>query len=249
MSQLSLTKKLLLGITAYFIFLVANLPASQVIPRLSLPSNISISGLSGTIWHGKAQQVSVQGLPINNLKWEINLWALLTAKLGIELNGGSIRQADEIAISGYLATNGARIISDDLTLYLPTDMVISRLPLPIPVKAKGRFKVALNTLDFEQKCHKLDGKGQWLAGAVAGTGGWINLGNFDADLSCVNNNILLDVKEPNSFGLSAKASIPANFKLQVTGKFKPNASLPQEVHQAARFFGQPDTKGYYQIRF
>lgn len=249
MSQLSLSKKLLLSLGVYLVFLVANLPASQVIPRLDLPNHISISGLSGTIWQGKAQQLVVQGLPINNLQWEMNLWAFFTGKLGLELKAGSIRQSDEIAIRGYLATNGYRLVSDDLTLYLPTDMVIARLPLPIPVKAKGRFKVALNELDFEQQCQSLNGKGQWLKGAVAGTGGWIELGNFDANLGCENNNIIVDVQEPNSFGLSAKASIPANFKFQVTGKFKPDASLPQEVHQAARFFGQADASGYYQIRF
>ncbi|HBN99945.1 MAG TPA: general secretion pathway protein GspN, partial [Alteromonas macleodii] len=30
----------------------------------------------------------------------------------------------------------------------------------------------------------------------------------------------------------------------VSGKFKPDNSLPQEVHQAARLFGAPDSSGY-----
>jgi general secretion pathway protein N len=60
---------------------------------------------------------------------------------------------------------------------------------------------------------------------------------------------VLHVKQPNRFGLTAKATIPANMQFKIEGRFKPEASLPKEVHQAAQFFGQADADGYFPIKF
>lgn len=249
MYSLSLTKRVLILVGFYLLFLLINLPASQVLSRISLPNNIKIQGMSGTLWQGEALQLIVNNIPVQRLEWDTNIWSLFTGKIGLDIKAGSIRQSDEIAIRGYIATNGRRIVSDGLSVYLPTDRIISRLSLPLPVKAKGRFKVVLDTIDYEQHCTQLRGKGQWINGAVAGTTGWIELGNFNADISCQEQHIVVNVKEPNSFGLSAEARIAADFRIQVAGRFKPDSSLPEEVHQAARFFGQPNAEGYYQLRF
>lgn len=45
------------------------------------------------------------------------------------------------------------------------------------------------------------------------------------------------------------AVVPTTMKnIRVSGKFKPDDSLPQEVHQAARLFGTPDNSGYIAIK-
>jgi general secretion pathway protein N len=36
-------------------------------------------------------------------------------------------------------------------------------------------------------------------------------------------------------------------KIKVSGKFKPDSSLPNEVHQASRLFGTPNASGYIPI--
>jgi general secretion pathway protein N len=38
-------------------------------------------------------------------------------------------------------------------------------------------------------------------------------------------------------------------QFKIEGRFKPEASLPKEVHQAAQFFGQADADGYFPIKF
>ena len=76
----------------------------------------------------------------------------------------------------------------------------------------------------------------------------IDLGNFDAYLSCENGDVLLEINEPNSFGLSAVARVPHDLKYSIRGKFKPDPNLPNEVHQAALFFGQADAQGYFPLK-
>lgn len=235
---------------AYLLFLIASLPAAQVVPRLPLPPQLQVQGLQGSIWQGRAALVQYQGIPVRQLSWQVNPWALLTGKLSLQLDAGNSRDAEQIALKGHISLGSSSANSDGLDLYLPTDLIISQLPLPLPVNAAGRFKVALDELAYDQNgCQAIRGSGQWLNAQVSGTRGFIPLGNFNAELGCDQQNMVLNIKEPNSFGLSAQARIPANFKVKVQGRFKPSADLPEEVHQAARLFGKPDNQGYYQIRF
>jgi general secretion pathway protein N len=235
----------------YIIFLVVKIPATQVLAKLPLPPELRITGVSGTIWSGQAQTVIYQGLPIDNFKWSLSFLPLLLGDVSADVTGGNLRQVDQISINGHINVSETHIQAEDLNIYVPADLIMLMLPLPIPVQAEGRFKVSLAELDYDLTtgCQTIDGKGQWLNAKVAGVNKLIVLGNFDASLTCENSQILVKVKEPNSFGLTAQVNIPANMKFKVNGRFKPSDNLPKEVHQAALFFGNKDSDGYYPIKF
>ena len=238
-----------LGLCVYMVFLVIKLPAVQVLGYLSLPPEIKLQGVKGTIWQGQALNATIQGLPVSTITWSLDFWPLLLGNISADISAGNIRQVDAIAFNGEVVFASDRLQLDNVQAYFPTNLMMTLLPLPFPVKAEGRFKVQVAELDYRQSCQTLKGSGQWLNAKVAGVEGMIELGNFNADMSCENNDIILSVKEPNSFGLTAQATIPADLKFSVTGRFKPNANLPEEVHQAAQFFGNKDTQGYYTIKF
>jgi general secretion pathway protein N len=247
-SKLSLV---LVGIAIYLVFLVANIPANQVINRVTLPNNVSIQNVSGTLWQGKAQAVEVNGLRVSNLNWRLSFVPLLWGSVSVELDGGNVRQGQQISLVGELTTNWSdfsQLHSDDFILYLPTDQVLANVALPIPVKAGGRFRVIVNELEFDKQCETLDANGEWLNAQVAGTQGQIQLGSFGAILSCVDQVIVAKVAEPNMLGLSLDARVSGLRNISVTGQFKPDASLPDEVHQAAQFFGQANAQGYREIK-
>ncbi len=242
---------LIAGILAFVFFLIAYLPASQVIGRVSLPANVAVSDVSGTLWEGRAQTIVVNGLPVYGTRWEVNPWALLIGQLSVTVKGGNFRDADAIAFEGPLRTslfNLQHVESDGFLLFLPVDRVLAEVPLPLPVNAGGRFRVRLETLSFGPACDELRGFGDWLNATVAGTQGPIDFGNYTAELSCQADNIGIAVSEPNKLGLTMNAVIRPDFNVDsVEGRFKPDDDLPDEVHQAARFFGQPGPDGFYPI--
>ncbi|MDP5030406.1 type II secretion system protein N [Paraglaciecola sp.] len=237
------------GILVYLIFLLIKLPATQVLSRLTLPPDVNLQGVSGTIWQGQAISATVQGLPLQHVQWSLNFLPLLMGQISADVSAGNMRQTDQISLSGSLNIARDRVQMNDVQAYLPTNLVISMLPLPFPVKAEGRFKLQVSELDYAQACHTLVGQGQWLNAQVEGLQGLIDLGNFNADMRCESNNIVLSVKEPNRFGLSADAVVSANLQYSINGRFKPDTELPEEVHQAAQFFGQKDKDGYYPLKF
>jgi len=238
-----------LCLVVYFIFLIVNLPAVHVLSKIQLAKGVSVSGISGTIWNGHAQRAQVNGLPINDLNWSLSFFPLLLGEVSADIKAGNIRDAGEISATGLVSLSGQRVQVENLLAYLPANLAINLLPLPIPIKADGRFKVQLDEVDYAAGCQTFTGNGQWLNANFTGVTGVIELGNFAAVLSCQDRNIVLDVKQPNSFGLTAKATIPINMKFKITGRFKPQVSLPKEVHQAAQFFGKADADGYYPIKF
>jgi general secretion pathway protein N len=238
-----------LCLVVYFIFLIVKLPAVHVLSIIQLPKEVSVIGVSGTVWKGQAQRAQANGLPVNNLNWSLSFLPLLLGEISADIKAGNIRDIDQISATGHISFSGQRIQADDLLAYIPTNLVMGLLTLPIPVQADGRFKVQLNEVDYEAGCQTLTGKGQWLNANYTSTTGVIELGNFDAELSCQDGNVVVDVKPPNSFSLTAKAMIPANMKFKIEGRFKPNVNLPKEVHQAAQFFGKASADGYYPIKF
>jgi len=233
----------------YFIFLIVKLPAVQVLSKIQLPEGVNINVISGTIWNGRAQRAQINGLPVNNLNWSLSFFPLLLGKISADIKVGNLRDVDQISATGRVSFSGRRFQSENLLAYVPANLAISLLPLPIPIQADGRFKVQLDEVDYQASCQTFSGNGQWLNANFTGVTGIIELGSFDADLSCEDSSIVLNVKQPNRFGLTAKTTIAANMKFTIEGRFKPEASLPKEVHQAAQFFGQADADGYYPVKF
>jgi general secretion pathway protein N len=238
-----------LCLVVYFIFLIVKLPAVQVLSKIQLPKGVSVNGVSGTIWEGQAQRAQANGLPVNDLNWSLSFFPLLLGEISADIKAGNIRDTTQISATGHINVSGQRLQANSLLAYIPTNLVINLLPLPIPIQADGRFKVQLNEVDYAAGCQTLVGTGQWLNASYTGATGTVELGNFDTDLGCQDGSVVVDVKQPNSFGLTAKAIIPVNMKFKIEGRFKPDPNLPKEVHQAAQFFGKKDAEGYYPIKF
>jgi general secretion pathway protein N len=233
----------------YLIFLVVKLPAAKVLPLLPIPQALTITGLSGSIWQGQAQTVQYQGLPLRNFQWSLDFLPLLLGRVQAQIQAGNVRQPELIFVDTQLRISKNSLEAEDLLAYLPTNLVLSLLPLPIAVKAQGRFKIQLDRFQYSAACLQLKGQGQWLNASFQASNQTIELGDFNADLGCEDGNILLNVKSPNSFGLTAQARIPADQKFSIEGRFKPAPDLPKQVPQAATVFGQPDSNGYYPIQF
>lgn len=246
------TKWIFAAVLTYLLFLLVYFPANQLSSRISLPEGMVLTGVSGTVWQGQAAQMQVQGIPLQGVAWQLSFWPLLLGELDFQVKAGNSRAVDELSFNGNISLALARpqaIKASDFTLFLPTSMVLAQVPLPLPVDAGGRLRVNLDKVDYAQGCQQLQGKGEWLNAQVGGISGPIALGRFEAALSCRQQDILLKISAANSLGLSAEALLSPARQFRVSGRFKPDPSLPDEVHQATRFFGQADNQGFYQFNF
>lgn len=241
----------LLGLLVYGVFLIAKLPASHVIHRINNSKDVFVSDVQGTIWNGSASMIVVNNIAVENVSWTTSFWALLAGNATVDIKGGNLRASDKVSLQGPITINlfdQTHIQASDFTAYVPANMVIAQVSLPITVDAGGRFKILINELDMHNTCIALDAKGQWLNAGIEGLGQPLSLGNFDATLSCIEDDILVKILPPNIFNLTADARVPMNLKASINGRFKPDESLPSQVKDTAKFFGRPDAQGFYTIK-
>ncbi len=244
----------LLALLVYVIFLIAKLPASQVLYRFDLASNMSLEGVSGTIWQGRAATLINNGIEVENLKWDVSFSSLLLGNIDADVSGGNLRASEKVSFTGTLGASLFdlhHVHADNFTLYIPANMILAQVNLPIVADATGRLKLAIDSLSYPSQCEQLQGRADWRNAGIEGIQGMpqpLDLGNFSAQLSCVEQDIALDIKEPNRFGLNAQARVSKEFKISLEGKFKPDPTLPKQVLDAAVFFGRTDDQGYYSIK-
>lgn len=252
MFQQHKVKLIVAAVLFYFILIIANLPASQVINRVPLPSNVSIQGISGTLWDGRLNSVTVNGMQVKSVDWALSASALLLGKVSLVVHAGNAKRPDEIAFNGNVAASlvSLNVAVESAKLYLPTHLVLAQVPLPLPVQAAGRFYLDVSSAEYavsESQCVSITAKGGWNNASVSGAMGMIDFGQFESDISCVDNIVNIQINPNNLLNLDVLATITGQGRVGAKGRFKPSEDLPKEVHQAARMFGRVDNQGYYQV--
>ena len=93
-------KLIVAAIGFYLLLLVSNLPAAQVLNRITLPDNVHIQGVGGTLWEGNALSVTVDGVQLKNVNWNLSFLSLILGNVAAEVKAGNARDADSIYFNG-----------------------------------------------------------------------------------------------------------------------------------------------------
>lgn len=81
-------KLLPIGVAAYFLFIVVMAPAAKVIPYVQPQlEGVYLAGISGTVWSGRALQVSVSPVQLTQVGWNFKPLRLLLGSVVFDLDG------------------------------------------------------------------------------------------------------------------------------------------------------------------
>lgn len=126
-----------LGVGAFLLFALVTLPASAVLSFFH-PPGVTLSGVSGTIWKGRAQAVRSGNLHLGSVEWNLDVLALFTGKLGADVK---VTRSDGFA-QGSIAVSGTRVTMRGLNAALP----LSALPPNLVQGWAGAATVKLTQL-------------------------------------------------------------------------------------------------------
>ena len=243
---------IVLGVVVYLTFLIAYIPAIYVASIVEKQSNgeVRLYNVSGTLFEGNASVLEAKGVRINNLDWTLSPWALLIARASLDIQGGAMRDAEQI----YIDTDASiKLFSpehftlSDTTLLVPAKSALSQFALPIAVTAEGRFRLDLEKLKMHPQCTDLQGKGAWLNAEIDMPQRAVNLGSFEANMSCADGAFTVQVLPENSLQLKADIVVDATGDYSIDGTFKPDDSLPQDIQLGAESFFSKNEQGFYII--
>jgi len=235
------------------ILVIAKLPAKHVVYRVNFPTGIGLYEVSGTIWQGSAASALVHGQTLNNVTWDISIWALLTGTISAEVH---TNQRTNTHVNGTVAyALFSKILSvHEINATLPAEVIFAQAALPVPVIGAGQIGIKLSDASFDVSqpvpiCEHLNGSGSWQNAGVLVSTGMVDLGTFNAQLRCIDSVYNIEVKEPNKLGLSFIATGNNPQQLRINGRFKLPPELPEEMQRVAEFLGQPDAQGYTPLKW
>ena len=169
-----------LGVVVWVYFVVSNFPAVWGAYALTRGGDIAMSGVSGTIWNGRASlaSIKIKGVDhsVGQLTWKLSALSLFTLSPCAQIT----TQMDNQDFDGYACYKNKNSFSlKNTTASFPAVIIQPLVPLAID----GQFSLNLNTLSIENgKLKTIHGKTSWLNAKIYNGNNWMSLGNVGGDL-------------------------------------------------------------------
>ncbi|HEY0634507.1 MAG TPA: type II secretion system protein N [Gammaproteobacteria bacterium] len=243
---------ILLFVAVYGVTLIATLPASLVLhwvePTLAkLPQRPQLQGVDGTLWSGRAAQVSYRGESLGELHWQLAPWGLLLGRLNATLN---LTGADGY-LEGELSTgfSGERLQLREVTGQLPATLLKSFAP-SLPVKPVGSFAVNVEEAVVEAShLRSLEGRIIWNKGGVAAPLA-LEFGDLAAQFSSTADGIAGTIKDSGGpLQVTADLKLAADGSYTLSGKSAAREGAAPALATSLSLLGQPDAQGVIPFRF
>lgn len=178
-----LSKKswIILGVVLWLFFVISHIPAVWGAWLLTRSGDVAMSGVTGTIWSGRASLTSVKFKQVNyslgQVTWKLKPLSLLILKPCAHITSALENQQFEGDVcSGF----GNRFSMSDVTANFPAMMLQPLLPLGI----EGQLSLQLEDLDMaNNQLSDLKAKVTWEDAKIYNGSNWMELGKFGADLS------------------------------------------------------------------
>ena len=235
----------------YLTFLIATIPASFVIDKVKLPKMVKLGVVSGTIWQGNFDSISIDGVVLKNVSWSIVIPKLLTAELGVDFKLGSQRKILEPYGKGYafVSMNSMGVL--DTKLSLPANIAAPKLKRYMVESLEGMIKLDVASASLGTPyCGDLTGQVNWQQSALGVMGSQFALGDLNVQLGCRDGNLTAAVKgDDKVLVLDGKAELKAKNQAKVDGFVKAGPSADKSLIAAMSFMGKADQQGRYKISY
>ena len=234
---------IIVGVIAYFVFLISTLPAAPVLGMFKDSMQTTIYNVSGSLWNGRAGKVITGKLSLDNVEWSFLPLRLLLAEVAIDVdakfNDNPLESRLSTGISGILAV-------DDLNVRLTAPDVASLVVLPLG-ELSGDFFLRINSASFQPgSVPRIDGTLDWTNAAIT-VAETADLGNVS---------ILLNEGDDSPLAASisnkgGQLSLSGNLTTDEAGQYslklsmKPNASTSDNLINSLGMFAKKQRNGEF----
>lgn len=234
--------------TLYSIFVLALMPANWVVSLVKLPSNVTLSGVEGTVWQTQVAQVRVDDVDISQVESSLSLMSIimLDPKFDIRfgdplLNGPEGR----FMISGLMD----KLVIESAQVNVAANTVAKKLNLAIDIVAHEQVQLTVDRFVMGAPiCQEMQGQLLWNNAAVTAFEEKVRFGKLSANLSCESGNLIGEVNPANNLGLSFRAELTQRGRLVGNGYLTPGAKFPEQLKALLSFLGQADNQGRYRLK-
>lgn len=177
---LNKTGWIILAVILWLVFVISKTPAVWGAYAMTRGGQIALSGVSGTLWSGRASLASFKvdqvDYSLGQVSWTLNPWSLLTLSPCADIKTELDRQEIEGEVCAGL---GGTLKLYNTTISAPASLLQPRLPLPI----EGQFSARIEELQVQgDYLRKLQGNLSWTGARIHNGNNWMSLGSYAAEL-------------------------------------------------------------------
>ena len=202
----------------FLFFIVLQAPASLIAMGMQQQyPELKISGVSGTVWHGRAYGVAGrlrgQNMALNTLSWQLRPLSFLMLRPTVELQANLGPQNFSARLSWLL---GNRLRLQDLQAHVPADIFSARSAIPMT----GQISAEIETLTVDgQAITDLKGRIVLQDAVMIGEGRGLPLGSFAAELAESGDGGMV----ATLFDLGGALDLKSEIKLDLQGNYQMDA--------------------------
>jgi len=236
----------LTAIFSYFILLMASIPAKTATDIINDNSPVTIQGVSGTLWNGKAYTISVNNMQFKKTRWSFNLWKLFIGKISINLDTRYL----ENSITAEIGTSfTGRYFTNDLSAKISASEIAQLANIPL-AQLGGKIAVDIEHAQWKQGEFPLaSGVIKWNNATVT-IADTASLGNVTIVLS-ESDQRLLNAEIKNQGGdikISGSAELVPENNYAAEIKLSPTATANNNIRQSLGFFATKQPNGEYVLK-
>jgi len=254
---MSRVRRLIIVATATLLIGLITLFPARIAYNWLAPTELRLSGISGTIWRGSAVEGQAARLYVRNLTWDFKPVYLFTGNLAIatavEVAGGSVNTDLNVGFGGTVALrdfNGNLTIAGLSNLIQIPNMPIVRSNNANQVGVNGNINAMFSTLAIDD-------------GILVTADGVVNIsnlfvrqlaptdvGDFKVEFNTTAEGIVASVQDTAGFlDLAGTFQITNDRLYSFTGLVAPTPTTPSGVVEQLSFLGSANDRGQREFRF
>ena len=237
---------LLTAVISYFVFLIATIPAKPVIDLLNDNSPVSVKGVSGTLWNGRAYAISFEDIRLKKTEWSFNAWKLFIGSVAIDIRSNF----SDNDISAEIGTSFlGRYFVNNLSAKITAQEAAQVAQIPL-VQLDGVISLDIDHAQWKQgELPLATGEIKWTDAAVTVTD-TASLGNISILLN-ESEQQLLNAEIKNQGGdikINGTAELVPEADYSVDIKLSPTATANNNTKKSLGLFAQKQPNGEYLLK-
>jgi general secretion pathway protein N len=230
------------GVLALVLGLIIMLPARLAV-HWFVPSEVTISGIQGSAWSGSANEASVAGIYLRDVRWKFAPLRLFTGALSYRVSATPVSGFVETDISvGFGGTVSLTGLSASLPLELFADVIGIR-----GLQGSGSFKFERVQI-VDGLAVVADGTMQ-IADLVVPIVGRDSLGAYKAEFFTQNNGISASVEDTDGvIDLAGSLQIKTDRSYEFVAQIIAKPETPEGVRRQLRFLPPANKRGQQELR-
>ena len=236
------------AVASYLILLIATIPASLITNAVNDRSVVTIQGISGSLWNGKAYIIVINdNIELKNTKWSFSLWKTLIGKIAIDINS----QYLDNDISAEIGTSFlGRYFINNLKAKISAQEAAQLANIPL-VQLSGLISFNIDHAQWKQgELPLATGVINWNNAEVT-VADTASLGNVSITLSESEQQLLnADIKnQGGDIKVNGTAELVPEANYAVNIRLLPTASASDNIKQSLGLFAKKQSNGEYLLNY